>query len=65
MGFQQDTSRGEGSSVGAVGVTHHVWVSHVTLSRWIYFTCTAASSVFTLQDKGDKGKAHWMLLEVK
>lgn len=62
---QQDTSRGEGSSVGTTGVPHHMWVSHVTLSHWIYFMCTAASFIFTLQDKGDKGKADWMLLEVK
>lgn len=51
--------------MGTMGVPHHVWVSHVTLSCWSYFTCTAASSVFTLQDKRDKGKAHWMLLEIK
>lgn len=63
--IQQNTSREKGSSAGTTGVPHHVWVSHVTLSHWIYFMCTAASSVFTLQDKGDKGKAHWMLLEVK
>lgn len=53
--------RGEGSSVGTMGVPHHVWVlCHPKLLE--FFTCTAASSVFTLQDKG---KAHWMLLEMK
>lgn len=40
------------------GVPHHVWVSDVTSSHWIYFMCTAASSVFTLQHKEDKRKVH-------
>lgn len=37
--IQQNTLKVDGSSAATTGVLHHMWVSHVTLSHWIYFMC--------------------------
>lgn len=58
--IQQNTLKGDGSSAATTGVPYHMWVSH-----WIYFMCTAAPSVFTLQDKGGKGKQNELAIQTK